>query len=49
MRFIPRGRTDRTLCSLYDVKQPKIESEMNLEILELMDKKYTERSDYGSG
>ncbi len=35
--------------SLYDVKQPKIESEMNLEILELMDKKYTERSDYGSG
>ncbi len=34
--------------SLYVVKQPKGESEMNLEILALMDKKYTERSDYGS-
>lgn len=34
--------------SLYVVKQPKSESEMNLEILVLMDKKYTERSDYGS-
>lgn len=34
--------------SLYVVKQPKSESEMNLEILALMDRKYTERSDYGS-
>ena len=33
--------------SLYVVKRPKIESEMNLEILSLMDKKCTQRSDYG--
>jgi putative transposase len=34
--------------SLYVVKRPKSESEINLEILALMDKKYTPRCDYGS-
>lgn len=34
--------------ALYVVKRPKSESEINLEILALMDKKYTQRSDYGS-
>jgi putative transposase len=34
--------------SFYVVKRPKVESELNLEILVLMDTKYTERSDYGS-
>jgi putative transposase len=34
--------------SVYVVKRPKCESELNLEILALMDKKYTQRSDYGS-
>ncbi len=34
--------------SSYVVKRPRIESELNLEIMALMDKKYLERCDYGS-